>query len=518
MRPPTIVALALACAASAAPAEAQRYLTGPGVGLVDVLPPAPVTGSAADAADRAAFRATRAEEGSPRWRQAIGDVDEKIPAMLAGFAPAAGRPLSVEETPVLARLLTRMRGDVAAAVNAVKPVYARKRPFLVDAGPVCQPRAALESSFDYPSGHTSWGTAVALVLAELIPDRADRVLARGRDYGDSRIVCGAHTASAVAAGRQAAAAVVARLHGDAAFRADLDAARAELDRAAAILRRIADPAAGPIVVAHRGCHAAAPAFRLGSVPENSLAALDHCVAIGADVMETDVRMTRDGHLVMIHDATIDRTTNGRGRVNDLTLAELKALRLRDDLGGIDAPLTGEHVVTLEEMLRTAAGRIVLNLDIKDAVHAETIAAVVNAGAQGRVLVKATAGIASPPLAALPPFDRVPFLPMLAGSDDLPAVVARQAAGAIRPIGYEVPRMSQALLPPLVAAARAARGRLWANTLWDGFVTGIGGDADAVRDPRRVWGRLIDAGISMIQTDHPAELRNFVDTARSRRAN
>ncbi len=312
-----------------------------------------------------------------------------------------------------------------------------------------------------------------------------------------------------------AAAVVARLHSDAAFRADLDATRSEFDRAAAILRRIADPTAGPIVVAHRGCHAAAPTLGLRSVPENSLAALDHCVAIGADVMETDVRMTRDGHLVMIHDATVDRTTDGRGRVNDLTLAELKALRLRDDLGGTDAPLTDEHVVTLDEMLRAAAGRIVLNLDIKDAVHTETIAAVVDAGAAGRVLVKATAGIASPPLAALPPFDRVPFLPMLAGSDDLPAVVARQAAGRVRPIGYEVPRMSQAALPPLVAAARAARGRLWANTLWEGFVAGIGGDADAVRDPGRVWGRLIDAGVSMIQTDHPAELRNFIDTARSR---
>ena len=515
MRTAGVIALGLALTVAIVPAGAQRYLSGPGVALTDVLPPPPATGSIEDGADRAAFRATRAQEGSPRWRQAIGDVDETIPAMLADFSPAAGRSLSVQTTPALARLLTRMRGDVAGAVNAVKPLYARRRPFLIDAGPICQPRATLERSFDYPSGHTSWGTSVALVLAELIPDRASRILERGREYGDSRIICGAHNASAVAAGRQAAAAIVARLHGDAGFRADLDAARAELDRAAAIMGRIADPGAGAIVVAHRGCHAAAARLGLGAAPENSLTALEHCVAIGADVMETDVRMTRDGHLVMIHDATVDRTTNGHGRVSGLTLAELRDLRLRDDLGGADAPLTDDRIATLDEMLRAAAGRIVLNLDIKDAVHAETIEAVVKAGAQKRVLVKANAGIASPPMAGLPPFDRVPFMPMLTGGADLPLVIERQSTGAVRPIGYEVPRMPVAALPPLVAAARAARGRVWANTLWDGYVAGVGGDDDALRDPGRVWGRLIDAGVSMIQTDHPAELRQFVDSVSSR---
>jgi membrane-associated phospholipid phosphatase len=226
----------------ATPAPAQRYLSGPGVALMEVLPPAPVTGSPQDEVDRATFHATRTQEGTPRWAQAISDVDERVPAMLADFSPAAGRIISVEATPALARLLTRMRGDVAAAVNAVKPIYARKRPFLIDAGAVCQPRAALEGSFDYPSGHTSWGTAVSLILAELMPDRASALLTRGRDYGDSRIICGAHNASAVAAGRVAAAAVVARLHGDADFRADLDGVRSELDAVADRANSIVIPA------------------------------------------------------------------------------------------------------------------------------------------------------------------------------------------------------------------------------------------------------------------------------------
>ncbi len=501
------VAIMLPLLLAAQPADAQRYLTGPGVALIDVLPPAPARGSAGDEADRAAFRATRTLYGSPRWQQAIGDVDEGVPAMLTDFAAAAGRSLSLQATPAVARLLTRMRGDVAAAVNAVKPVYARRRPFLMDPGPVCQPRGVLEKSFDYPSGHTSWGTAVALVLAELLPDRAAAILTRGREYGDSRVICGAHNVSAVTAARQAAAAVVARLHGDAGFRRDMEAARNELDRALAIMARIADPEAGTIVVAHRGCHTAIAGA--GSAPENSLAALDRCATFGIDVMEADVRMTRDGHLVMIHDATVDRTTNGRGKVADLTLVELQALQLRDDLGGPASPLTGHRIPTLEAMLAAADGRIVLNLDIKDAVHAETIAAVHRAGAEGRVIVKATAGIASPPLAILAPFDQVPFMPMLSGSVELPQVIARQASGSTRPVGYEVPRLPLAMLAPVVAAARTARGRVWANSLWDGFVTDIGGDAQAMRHPDAVWGRLIRSGVSIIQTDQPVPLRQFV---------
>jgi membrane-associated phospholipid phosphatase len=119
---------------------------------------------------------------------------------------------------------------VATTVNAAKPVWRRKRPFLIDHGPICQPREQVADSYDYPSGHTSWGTSVALVLAELMPDRATEILARGRAYGDSRYICGAHNISAVEAGRFAAASIVARLHGDPAFRRDLEAARMELAR------------------------------------------------------------------------------------------------------------------------------------------------------------------------------------------------------------------------------------------------------------------------------------------------
>lgn len=285
---------------------------------------------------------------------------------------------------------------------------------------------------------------------------------------------------------------------------------------AEIMRRISDPRAGMIVIAHRGCHNSAPQHRLPAAPENSARALDHCVMLGVDVMETDVRKTRDGHLVIMHDATVDRTTDGKGAVAQLTLAQVKALRLRENEGGSDAALTNQSVLTLAEILALAKGRIVLNLDVKDAIYAEVVEMAVRLGAADRVIVKVSAGIGSPPLAAMTPFDRIPFMPMIASADgtatDLPAVVDRQASAHRRPIGYELPRTPAGAVPPIAARARAASGRLWVNSLWDGFIAGVGGDDEALREPDAVWGALYRAGITMIQTDEPEALLQYREFA------
>lgn len=280
-------------------------------------------------------------------------------------------------------------------------------------------------------------------------------------------------------------------------------------QADAIRARLADPEGGLIVVAHRGCHAPAPHHGLSAAPENSRLALEHCVALGVDVMEADVLRSADGHLVIIHDDTVDRTTDGAGRVAQMTLTQLKALRLRDDLGGPGAPLTEERILTLEELLAAAKGRILLNLDVKAAVYVETIDAVIRAGAQKDVIVKAEAGVASPPLAGMSPYDQVPFMPILinaAGAADLAAIARRQTDG-VRPIGVELPRMTEDQLPALAELARARKVRLMINTLGEGFVPHRG-DIDALRSGEDVWGTLEKAGVSIFQTDEPEALMRF----------
>ncbi|WP_084583241.1 glycerophosphodiester phosphodiesterase family protein [Sphingomonas azotifigens] len=275
---------------------------------------------------------------------------------------------------------------------------------------------------------------------------------------------------------------------------------------APVRARFAEPE-GVIVVAHRGCHNPAPRHGFGPAPENSLRALEHCAAMGVDVMETDVLRTADGQLVIMHDETVDRTTDGTGRVAAMRLAELRALRLRENLGGADAPLTDQRIVTLDEMLAAARGRILLNLDIKAAIYPEVIDAVVRAGAQDRVFIKTEAGIETPALAGLTPYDRVPFMPILlnaGGRADLAAILTRQLAGK-PPIGAELPRMQLDQLAPVAAVARRRGLRLMVNTLGEGFVAGGFGDLDALRDPASVWGRLAAAGVTVFQTDEPEAL-------------
>ena len=107
------------------------------------------------------------------------------------------------------------------------------------------------------------------------------------------------------------------------------------------------------VIAHRGFS--------GAAPENTLAAFEKAIEVGADMFELDVLLSRDGRVVVIHDDTLDRTTDGEGKVAAFTLAELKKL----DAGSwFSAEFAGERIPTLEEALRLAKGCILVNVEIK----------------------------------------------------------------------------------------------------------------------------------------------------------
>jgi glycerophosphoryl diester phosphodiesterase len=100
-------------------------------------------------------------------------------------------------------------------------------------------------------------------------------------------------------------------------------------------------------------------------PENSLSALRASILLGVDVAETDVRMTADGRVVLLHDSTVDRTLEGSGAVSDFTLAELQAMAVRPDPGDPPGDFACERIVTLEEVMELAAGRIIVELETKD---------------------------------------------------------------------------------------------------------------------------------------------------------
>jgi acid phosphatase (class A) len=213
----------------AADGGAQEYLAAQPFDPAKVLPAPPADGSPRAEADRKIFIATRKLQGTPRWALAQSDEDQSIPATLADFSCALGVPIDGATAPRTRQFFERVALSSRHAVDTAKTAFNRKRPFLTIDGPICVPRTAeLAASPDYPSGHSTWIWMEALILAEIAPDRASEILARGRAYGESRVICGAHTASAVEAGRVNGAAIAAALHTSPAFKSDLDLARAEI--------------------------------------------------------------------------------------------------------------------------------------------------------------------------------------------------------------------------------------------------------------------------------------------------
>ena len=171
--------------------EHGGYLAPGALDTARIIPPAPAEGSAVAEADRAVFLATRKLKDSPRWTLAVNDVDEK--AILTDYSCALGVTPTPQTTPRLIGLLMKLRYDVGAAVNGPKDLYKRKRPYLVDNGPICvEASASLAASPDYPSGHATWGWTVGLILAEASPEQASPILVRARAFGESRLVCGVH--------------------------------------------------------------------------------------------------------------------------------------------------------------------------------------------------------------------------------------------------------------------------------------------------------------------------------------
>ena len=135
----------------------------------------------------------------------------------------------------------------------------------------------------------------------------------------------------------------------------------------------------PVRIAHRG------ASGQGLAPENTLAAFEYAVQIGVDVLEADIQVTGDGELVVIHDATLDRTTNGTGPVAERTLTDLRKL----DAGSwFDSRYRGERIPTLGELLDLARNRALVLIELKsDFVSERTLAQIEELGASDGVIIQ-----------------------------------------------------------------------------------------------------------------------------------
>lgn len=200
------------------------------VNSLELVGPPPPAGSPAKAADDEARRVAAAARDTPRWRLAARDADYRSVHAVDAFACTMGVRISPQTTPQLNMLMRRSLVDAGLATYTAKKRYERTRPFVEAGEGTCAPddEEGLRKDGSYPSGHASFGWAWGLILAEMDPARANAILQRGYDYGQSRVYCGYHWQSDVNAGRVVGAAVVAQLHANADFQAQFRAAQREL--------------------------------------------------------------------------------------------------------------------------------------------------------------------------------------------------------------------------------------------------------------------------------------------------
>lgn len=290
---------------------------------------------------------------------------------------------------------------------------------------------------------------------------------------------------------------------------------------AALRDRVLHPADGHvIVVAHRACFAAAP--------ENSPEAIDACWRMGVEVVENDVRSTKDGALVVMHDDTVNRTTDGWGYLDDLTWTDLSRLHLRDGEGGPGAAVTPMPVTTLRAYYRAAKDKVMINLELKpsaiasyDVLLAKSLKIAAEEGVLDQILLKVPDKknhgkvAARHRIADITVPKGVITWPMIWESDGMDPAARVTELEPYGPGGYEVPFLTPAFFGAIANDPRL-KGRpvmaVAVQPYWSGGLS----DAVSLPNPDAGWGRLIALGANVLMTDHPEYLLRYLEKTGHRR--
>jgi glycerophosphoryl diester phosphodiesterase len=260
-----------------------------------------------------------------------------------------------------------------------------------------------------------------------------------------------------------------------------------------------------VVVAHRGCW--------DDAPENSIAAILACIELGVPVVELDVRRTADGVLVLLHDETVDRTTNGSGTIAALTYEQASQFLLRSRDGRENPGTTSFRIPTFEEAMLTAKGKILVNVDAKEDVYEQAFEILNRTDTTDQVIMKRRVRPGDIALTTVAPFDRLIAMPVIFEDDDPDLIaVTQQLSG--EPDAIELIFSTLEYGREAAELARANNVAAWVNTLGDWSSAGLY-DEPALENPEAVWGSLIDMGYSIIQTDEPEALIAYLAERKTR---
>lgn len=276
---------------------------------------------------------------------------------------------------------------------------------------------------------------------------------------------------------------------------------AQIDRIQEIRNTLKNPKADKVlVVAHRGDWRYAP--------ENSLAAIDNAIKMGVDVVELDVHKTKDGQIILMHDKTLDRTTTGKGLINEWTLDSIKKLNLKNGC----AIKTIHRVPTLEEAMLHAKGRIMINLDKAYDIFDEVYAILEKTGTTHQVIMKGSQPAEQVKREFGKYLDKVFYMPIV-NLDKKDAIEQISLfMKELNPVAFELLFVLDSNRMPLqVKELLEGKSLIWYNTLWDTMAGGHDDDM-SLENPDKGYGYLIDSlNARILQTDRPGYLLEYLRT-------
>jgi acid phosphatase (class A) len=212
--------------AGTAGADQDAYLLSSSVDLTRVLEPPPTLDSTAGKADLQAMLDAQQSRTAADVASAQADAEVSV----FRFADVIGAGFSAKNLPLTAQFFGRVRAAESPPVRAAKRFFSRPRPFVAD--PEIHPIVNEPPDKSYPSGHSTFSYTVAIILANMLPEKAVAIFARARVYAHNRVVGGVHYPSDVEAGRVSAAVIDNGMFHDAVFMADYAKARVEVRHAA----------------------------------------------------------------------------------------------------------------------------------------------------------------------------------------------------------------------------------------------------------------------------------------------
>lgn len=253
-----------------------------------------------------------------------------------------------------------------------------------------------------------------------------------------------------------------------------------------------------MIIAHRG--------DWRNAPENSLEAFRNCIKAGIDGIEIDVQETKDGELIIMHDETVNRTTNGKGKVADFTLEQIKSLYLKS---GINT-LTRHRIPTLAEVFELCKGKILLHIDKWEPIKDKILALGKQYNCLDQLIFRSTASSSTMKKLFGEDLEKINYIPVITANNETDIIKLQDYLTniSVSCIGIAFNRDDYKILQ-MIPTIREKGIRIWCNTLVGKKFNGGRDDDMAITDPDNSYGWMLEKGVSAIMTDRPFLLLEYL---------